>query len=187
MIVVFFVRSCWLVVNLLEDLPCLHGFNQRFSFVSWTTCNKSRHYWKLRKRSHKLIQRGWITRWLRWLRTSRVGTVSHITCSQQQNITFNDWSFREIPQFLGMAGDEKEGQNHGVGDVLAADEPCWPPETSFSYLGCFVFNLAQDGALPKWLRSCSEMIFHRTSPQSCSTEMGVSIQYIVWFFRTSAW
>lgn len=64
----------------------------------------------------------------------------HITCSQQQNITFNDWSFREIPQFLGWQEMKKKSKSW-CGDVLAADEPFWPPETSFSYLGCFVFIL----------------------------------------------
>lgn len=35
----------------------------------------------------------------------------------------------------------KKKSKSWCGDVLAADEPFWPPETSFSYLGCFVFIL----------------------------------------------
>ncbi len=79
----------------------------------------------------------------------------HMTCSEQQNITFNDLSFREIPQIRGWQ-EMKRSQDHRVGMYWLQMTKCWLREISLSYLGCFVFISPKMVSMERWSTSIAE-------------------------------
>ena len=68
----------------------------------------------------------------------------HMTCSEQQNITFNDWSFREIPQIRGWQEMKKKSRS-SCKDVLAADDKMLAGRNLLKLFGMFCLYLTQDG------------------------------------------
>lgn len=93
--------------------------------------------------------------------------------------------FQRDSSISRMARDEKEVKIM-VWGCISCKWTIWPPETSFSYLGCFVFILHKMAhfqsdceAVVRWYFA----VFH-LNPVLQKLEFQYSI---VWFFRTPAW